>query len=56
MIFRTVNGYDFKLLDEDEWGYLVEVYKDGVLLATEWTSCSGANCEPTDEELMELVP
>jgi hypothetical protein len=52
---REVAGYLFKLYDEDEWGFLVEVWKDDVKLATEWTTCDGANCEPSDEELLGLL-
>ena len=53
---REVGGYLFKLFDEDEWGFLVEIWKDGEKIATEWTTCAGANCEPTDVELLALVP
>ena len=50
-----MKGYLFKLFDEDEWGFLVEIWKDGEKIATEWTSCSGANCEPSDDELLALL-
>jgi len=52
---RKVGGYLFKLFDEDEWGYLVEIWKNGEKIATEWITCAGANCEPSDEELLALL-
>jgi len=52
---REVKGYLFKLYDEDEWGFLVEIWKDDEKIGTEWTTCRGANCEPTDDELLALV-
>ena len=52
---RELKGYLFKLYDEDEWGFLVEIWKDGKMIATKWTTCRGANCEPSDEELLRLL-
>ena len=53
---RELNGYTFKLFDEDEWGFLVEIWKGDEKIGAEWTTCRGANCEPSDEQLIALVP
>jgi len=52
---REVGGYLFKLFDEDEWGFLVEIWKGNKKIGTEWTTCEGANCEPSDDELLALL-
>ena len=52
---RYLNGYTFKLFDEDEYGFVVEVWKDDEKLGTEYVTCRGANCEPSDEDLLNLL-
>ena len=52
---RDLNGYLFKVYDAD-WGYYVEVWRDGVKLNARFVLCIRINCILTDDELMAVVP
>lgn len=51
---RELNGYLFKMYDA-EWGYFVEVWRDGEKVTEEYLECLRINCTLTDDELMTLV-
>ena len=51
---RELNGYLFKIYDE-QWGYCVEIWENDKKIGAEFWTCPEPNCEPADDDLMELV-
>jgi hypothetical protein len=51
---RKLEGYLFKIYDA-QWGYCIEIWEGGKKIGAEFWTCPEVNCEPTDDDLMELV-
>lgn len=51
---RELDGYEFKIFDDD-WGYLVEIWKDGSMLKSEFATCKSVNCVLSDYDLINLI-